>query len=178
MAPKPLIARFKETIKTRKKEFSAKLAKAETISSSDEHNKANTVEEEHVLDTLESASDYKQGLGCLDKDGKAIMKKLREWAGDLAKVAGHEWKRMTFFLPTCVKVLHARKSQKHLRRNQISQPLAQRISLSEILDWHQENSQIQHFDPIYPNLKIKQPLLSVRIPMFLRFFKSILSIPL
>jgi hypothetical protein len=40
--------------------------------------------------------------------------------------------------------------------------LAQHI---EILDWHNKNGQnqsrtAQHFDPIYPNLKIKQPLVS------------------
>jgi hypothetical protein len=47
---------------------------------------------------LESASDYKQGLECLDDTGKAIVKKLREWAGDLAKIAGNKWKHTTFFL--------------------------------------------------------------------------------
>jgi hypothetical protein len=106
MAPKPLevlkkgLARFKKTIKTRKNELNAKLARAETISSSDEHwldNEANTVDEERVLDTLESASDYERGLGRLDQDGKAIVKKLREWAGDLAKVGGNKRKRTTFF---------------------------------------------------------------------------------
>jgi len=40
--------------------------------------------------------------------------------------------------------------------------LAQRI---EILNWHHKNGQNQmatakHFDPIYPNLQIKQPLVS------------------
>ena len=40
--------------------------------------------------------------------------------------------------------------------------LAQHI---EILDWHYKNGENQtktakHFDPIYPNLKIKQPLVS------------------
>ena len=50
--------------------------------------KANTVDEEHVLHDLETASDYKRGLERLDEDGKAIVKKLREWAGDLMKVAG------------------------------------------------------------------------------------------
>ena len=40
--------------------------------------------------------------------------------------------------------------------------IAQRI---EILDWHNKNGKnqsktAQHFDPIYPNLKIKQPLVS------------------
>ena len=41
--------------------------------------------------------------------------------------------------------------------------LAQRI---EILDWHHKNGKNQtatakHFDPIYPNLKLKQPLVSL-----------------
>ena len=101
MAPKALevlrkgLAKFTETIKTRKKELSAKLARTETISSSDEHwlfNDANTVDEQRVLETLESASDYERGLERLDKDGKAIVKKLREWAGDLVKVAGKKRK--------------------------------------------------------------------------------------
>jgi len=137
MAPKPLevlrkgLARFQETIKTHKNELTAKLARAETISSSDEHwldDKANTVDEEHVLDTLESASDYEQGLGRLGEDGKAIVKKLREWAGDF-KLAGNKQKHMTFLpkksksLTTCVKVPHTRTSLKHVKRNQISWPL-------------------------------------------------------
>jgi hypothetical protein len=107
MAPKPLevlkkgLAKFTETIKTRKKELSAKLARAETISSSDEHwldNEGNTVDEQHVLDTLESASDYERGIERLDENGKAIVKKLREWAGDLAKVTGNKRKRTSFYV--------------------------------------------------------------------------------
>ncbi|KAK2460995.1 hypothetical protein APHAL10511_006987 [Amanita phalloides] len=96
MAPKPIevlkkgLAKFTETIKACKKELSAKLARAETISSLDEHwldNDANTVNEQHIIDTLESASEYEQGFSQLDEDGKATIK-LREWTGDLVKVAG------------------------------------------------------------------------------------------
>ena len=67
MAPNPLevlkkgLAKFKETIKTREKELTAKLARAETISSSDEHwldNEVKVVDEQRVLDALELASDY------------------------------------------------------------------------------------------------------------------------
>jgi hypothetical protein len=47
--------------------------------------------------TLEAASDYKCRVEGLDEPGKAIVKKLREWAGNLAKVAGKKWKR-TFLL--------------------------------------------------------------------------------
>ena len=119
-------------LKTCKNELTVKLARAETISSSDEHwldNEANTVDEEHVLDTLESALDYERGLERLGEDGKAIVKKLREWASDLAKVAGNKWKCTYFFpeksklLTTCVKVPHTKAILKHLRRNWISQLL-------------------------------------------------------
>ena len=43
----------------------------------------NTVDEERILNNLERASDYERGLERLDADGKAIVKKLRELAGDL-----------------------------------------------------------------------------------------------
>ena len=95
------LAKFTETIKTREKELSAKLARAETISSSDEHwldNEGNTVDKQHVLDTLESASDYERGIEWLDENGKAIVKKLKEWGGDLAKVTGNKRKHMSFYM--------------------------------------------------------------------------------
>ena len=78
MASKPLeilrkgLAKFKGISKTCKDELSAKLARKETISSLDEHwldNEANIIDQQCILDTLESASDYKQGFGCLDKHG-------------------------------------------------------------------------------------------------------------
>jgi hypothetical protein len=139
MAPKSLeilkkgLARFKEKIKTRKKDLETKLAKAETISSLDEHwldHEANTVDEEHIINTLESASNYEQGLEHLDEAGKAIVKKLREWAGDLAKVAGKKRKRTNFpmsetktSLTYLVKVPNMRKNLGNLRTNLISQLL-------------------------------------------------------
>jgi hypothetical protein len=90
MAPKPLkvlkkgLAKFTESIKAHKKELSTKLARAETISSSDEHwldNEANTIDEQCVLNTLESASDYEQGLVHLDESRKAINHKEAEGVG-------------------------------------------------------------------------------------------------
>ncbi len=93
MALKPLdilkkgLAKFSSQIKDRKDDLNAKLSRKETISSADEQwldHDANTVDEQRVLDTLEEASDYERGVGQLDKDGKKIVKKLREWAGDLA----------------------------------------------------------------------------------------------
>jgi hypothetical protein len=48
----------------------------------------NTVDEQRVIEILEAASDYERGVEGLDEPGKAIVKKLREWAGDLAKLQG------------------------------------------------------------------------------------------
>ena len=93
-------SKFTTTIKARKDELNTKLARKETISSLDEHwldNEANPVDEQCALDTLESASDYEQGVEQLDENGKAIVKKLREWAGDLPKEAGWKRKCMEFF---------------------------------------------------------------------------------
>ena len=102
MAPRPLdilkkgLSKFTTTIKARKDELNAKLARKETISSIDERwldNEANTIDERRVLDALETVSDYERGVARLDENDKAIVRKLREWAGDLARIAGNKWKR-------------------------------------------------------------------------------------
>jgi len=102
MTPKPLdilkngLDKFSKKIKTRKEALTMKLSRRESISSADEKwldHEANTIDEERVLHDLEAASDYERGLGRLDEGGKAIVKKLREWAGDLMKVAGNKRKR-------------------------------------------------------------------------------------
>jgi predicted RNase H-like nuclease (RuvC/YqgF family) len=94
------LSKFKKTIEVRKDELNRKLSQKETISSSDEHwldNEANIIDEQRILETLESASDYEQGVEKLDDKGKAVIKKLRQWAGDLAKVAGKKWKCTVLF---------------------------------------------------------------------------------
>ena len=107
MTPKPLdvlkkgLSKITQGFKVRRDELNAKLARKESISSSDEywldhHDEANTVDEQRVIDTLEAASDYERGVKRLDGPGKAIVTKLRELAGDLAKVAGKKRIR-TFF---------------------------------------------------------------------------------
>jgi hypothetical protein len=51
------------------------------------------VDEQCILEILESASDYDRGLEQLDEKGKAIVKTLREWAGDLVKATRNKRKR-------------------------------------------------------------------------------------
>ena len=75
-----------------------KLSRQEDISSADEQwldNEGNTIDEQRILEKLELASDYETEVAQLDDNGKAIVKKLRELAGDSdlpAKVAGKKRK--------------------------------------------------------------------------------------
>jgi predicted RNase H-like nuclease (RuvC/YqgF family) len=102
MAQKPLeilkkgLTKFSKKIKERKDALEAKLARKETISADDEHwldHEANVVDEQRVIDNLEASSDYERGFTRLDDAGKVVVKKLREWAGELAQVKGNKRKR-------------------------------------------------------------------------------------
>ena len=102
MAQKPLeilkkgLHKFSKKIKECKEALEAKLARKETILADDEHwldHEANVVDEQRVIDNLEMASDYERGFARLDDTGKAVVKKLREWAGELAQVKGSKRKR-------------------------------------------------------------------------------------
>ena len=87
--------KYSKNIKHRKDEINAKLAQRETISSSNEQwldNEGNIINEQCVMDALEFASDYEMAVGQLDEVGKAVVQRLREWAGDLPKVAGNKRK--------------------------------------------------------------------------------------
>ena len=76
-----------------------KLSQQETLSADEQwlDHEANTVDEQYVLDHLEAASNYERGLEQLDENGKVIVKKLREWAGDLTKVVGNKRKHMNIY---------------------------------------------------------------------------------
>lgn len=85
-------------IKERKDKLNAKLSQGEAISPSDEQwldNEGNTIDEERILEALESALDYNRAIAELDSNGQDIVRKLREWAGHgaSAKVAGNKQKR-------------------------------------------------------------------------------------
>ncbi|KIM36341.1 hypothetical protein M413DRAFT_424966 [Hebeloma cylindrosporum] len=174
MAPKPLdilkkgLDKFSNKVKARKEALTLRLSRKESISSADERwldHEANTIDEERVLHELEAASDYERGLERLDVNGKAIVKKLREWAGDLKKVAGNKRKRSDHEK----KIKEPRKTPNQPKApappvftKKENATLAQRI---EIIDWYHKNGKNQtetakHFDAIYPNLRIRQPLVS------------------
>ena len=110
MTQKPLnmlkkgLSKITQSFKVCKDELNVKLAWKETISSSDEcwlDYEGNMVDEQHVIEPLEAASDYEHGVEALNEPGKAIVAKLREWAGDLAKIAGKKWKHTLFLVIFC-----------------------------------------------------------------------------
>jgi len=89
-------AEFLGKIKKRKDTLNTKLSRGEAISPSDEQwldNEGNTIDKERILEVLESAPDYERAVAKLDNNGKAIVRKLREWAGADTKVAGNKRKR-------------------------------------------------------------------------------------
>ena len=93
------LAKLKKKFKAEKEYLEAKLSRQESISSLDEQwldNEGNTVDKQHVIDTLESSSNYERGLENLDEPGKVIVKKLWEWGGELAKAVGSKRKCTRF----------------------------------------------------------------------------------
>ncbi|GLB34609.1 putative DDE superfamily endonuclease [Lyophyllum shimeji] len=159
------LAKLKKHTKARKDDLLARLRKQEKISSADERwldTDGNLVDEEAIVDLLENASDFDRGLQRLNSQQKSLVEKLKELGSSIKKatVPGNKRKRP------------AEHKQKPQAEKQKAQPvftkkenatLAQRI---EILDWHHasaaknQTKTAAHWDKIYPNLQIKQPLIS------------------
>ncbi|KNZ71532.1 hypothetical protein J132_08774 [Termitomyces sp. J132] len=141
-------------VKAKKEQHQAQLAAQKPISSEDEawlDQDGNLVDFVAVVDTLETASDYERGLIELDVQQQGLIRKLREAAGDLAKTEQNLKLRAK-----------AKAKQAPVFTKKEVATLKQRI---EILDWHNANGKNQsktakHFTPLYPNLVIKQPLIS------------------
>ena len=83
-----------EQFKAKKGQLQAQLAEGKSISSQDERwldGEANLVDEERVLEVLERASNYEQGLEKLDEGQKGVVARLRQAAG--AGIPGKKRKR-------------------------------------------------------------------------------------
>lgn len=142
-------------------------------------NKTNIIDKQRILEALESASDYEWGFEKLDDKGKAIVKKLRQWGGDLVKVTGKKrkhtvyfsWERHIIDFGWIGSEFEKATKEPKKKPDQPADPappvftkkenstVAQRI---EILGWYHKNgwnksATARHFTPMYPNLKLKQP---------------------
>lgn len=94
-------AKLEQDIKSKKAKLSAKLSQGETISTSEEQwldNDGNLIDEQQTLDILESASNYESAVAELDEGQKAIVKKLRQLAGDLAPEVPAKKRTRTYFI--------------------------------------------------------------------------------
>jgi hypothetical protein len=118
----------------------------------------------------------------LNEEDKGTVQRLHEHAGDLSKTVGNKRKRMYSFFrlkniseyhilnilgpenPSVMKPSHRQDENKKLPvfTHKENATLAQRI---EVLDWYHGNGKNQmktarEFELKYPNLRIKQPLIS------------------
>jgi hypothetical protein len=111
MASKPLDALRKglktlnDRVKIKKDAIQGRLAERKPISAEEEHwldYDANLVDEQQVLEALESASDYERGFARLNDEQRGLVKKLHEAAGFLCKAAGKKrkcaWRNSLVFL--------------------------------------------------------------------------------
>ena len=137
----------------------------------------NPVDEEHVVDFLENVSDYDKGFSNLCKTDKNVVQRLKILAGAITVPVGKKLKRMPSLF--CSKLTinfhystgpeakanettNGKKNVEPVFTKKENATLGQRI---KILDWHNANGRNQtktakHFNTIYPNLNIKQPLVS------------------
>ena len=91
------LEKLENAVKDRKQKLEASLAEKRAISTVDEQwldNEANTVDEKCIINMLEDALDYERGVARLDNKVKAVVMKLKEWAGGIAhKIANASSKR-------------------------------------------------------------------------------------
>jgi hypothetical protein len=114
-------------IKAKHHDLMSKVAAKTKISEEEEEwldkGSGNTVDEVHVIDELETVSDYECGLGRLDEKYKAVVQRLWELAGDIVKVAGNKQKCESspiFSIYKSNKTIQVQKTNQktHWRRNQ------------------------------------------------------------
>ncbi|KAJ7803292.1 hypothetical protein B0H14DRAFT_3884152 [Mycena olivaceomarginata] len=165
---------LKKHISPRKEALEKRLAENESMTSDDERwldGEGNVCDEEWALKDLETASDYERGWSRLNAAQKKGVKRLKDFAEAAQKklapaaAAKPSAKRKCPDHPIIVP------AGKTPGKKKITPPTFQKKELAtleqriEILDWYHANGKNQsktakHFDPIYPNLCIKQPLVS------------------
>ncbi|KIK76349.1 hypothetical protein PAXRUDRAFT_170205, partial [Paxillus rubicundulus Ve08.2h10] len=149
-----------------KTRLEGELKARQPISDSDQEwldNAGNLVDEEQVVDALDHASDYEQGLKRLNSHDKSVVEKLKNLAGSGEKNCAPVKKCKCPELPVNMSGDNLQKvTQKPAFTKKENATLEQRIT---ILDWHHTNGENQsktakHFNAIYPNLQLKQLRIS------------------
>ncbi|KIK81839.1 hypothetical protein PAXRUDRAFT_155153 [Paxillus rubicundulus Ve08.2h10] len=161
------LAKFQNQIQERKIKLLAKLKAGQPISEVDQawlDDDGNLIDEGWVVEALDEASDYEQGIERLDSWDKLVVQKLQKLVGGGRKsdAPSKKQKCKDFNMPGPQKCPHEKikppaKSQK--KEN------ATPTQWIEILDWYHANGKNQvkmaiHFNTIYPSLHLKQPRIS------------------
>ena len=184
---KNALLKLKKSFEKHRKHLLECLAQKEKLLETDVewlNNEGNLINEEHVLETLDAASDFEQGVKQLSDDERAAFEQLKRVAdNDVGKKRKRRSKCLchlsnvkakSFITGTdSAKLLsNSANASGHVKGHAKPRPavftkkenatLVQRI---EILDWFHANGKHQsktarHFDTIYPNLKFKQPIIS------------------
>lgn len=100
------LSKLRDQIRDRKAKLDSELKAGRPISEADQdwldHGDGNLVDKERVVDTLENAPDYEQGLEGLSSQDKLVVEKLQKLAGKGGNVPLKKRKR-TFFImiPAC-----------------------------------------------------------------------------
>jgi hypothetical protein len=181
------LVKLQGQIREWKATLEAELKAGQLISEADQDwldGEGNLIDEERVVEILDNASDYNQSLDRLDSQAKKIVEKLQKLAGNDGKdVSSKKQKHKAFeiFMIQVYIILNLLSAgpaanvtpaftggQKAKPSGIVGSQKKENVTLQqriEILDWHHSNGAVQrwtavHFNLIYPNLWIKQPLIS------------------
>ncbi|KAJ2934134.1 hypothetical protein H1R20_g2940, partial [Candolleomyces eurysporus] len=124
----------------------------------------NIIDEQHVVNILEGAEDYNAAFQALSAADRVIAQRLRELGENMPSVPAkpQECSHNGKMDSGNSKEKNSAKGEPPKFEKKENVMVAQWI---EVLDWYYANGKSQvetasHFDPIYPNLQIKQPLVS------------------
>ena len=180
------LSKLKETVKKQKESLLSQVQEQQKISEDEDwlNQEANFVDEEALVDMLENASDYVHTVSKLDPKQKPLLESLIELGSGIKDVIvmgkSLKWKSESCQCLPQTDVGMAEVGSGPEERKVPSQgkkkadpvftkkenvTIAQRI---EILNWYHKHSgpkksQVKiaaHFDKTYPNLRLKQPIIS------------------
>jgi hypothetical protein len=173
---------LEKQVKERKDQLTSCVASGKPITGEEEewldNGGGNLIEEVYAVDTLEKALNYEKAFEKLEDKYKAAVMRLLNLASDGVKVvAGNKRKSLSVIVmlhiimtadehkgpeakPKGHESTKGKKKQTLVKKENMT--LEQRI---EILKWHKTNKAKQwetaaHFNDIWPNLKLTQPLIS------------------
>ncbi|KAK0477074.1 hypothetical protein IW261DRAFT_1421279 [Armillaria novae-zelandiae] len=171
MSKKPLdvlkngLAKLEEQVKAWKNDILDCLANKQPVCDDDEHwldNEANLVEEVMILDLLDQASDYERGVKHLNSQQKSLVEKLKGLGSGIKNLVSSKKRKRPE-----VRIKKPQEDKQPKAPVFIKKENATMKQKVEIMDWHpaqgpkfKQGKTAEHWNQIYPNLRLKQPTIS------------------